>query len=91
MKRFIPFVGDTKARDAVDEIFSRDVLGAILFGAAVGKVVEKGLNLIASDTAALLIGWSIAAAVFFVVFVFWHRFEEAANDAKDKVEEATND
>ena len=91
MRRFIPFVGDTRARDAVDEIFSRDVLGAILFGAAIGKVIEKGLNLIADGTATLLVGWSFAAIVFFGVFVFWHRIEEAASDTKDNVEEAASD
>lgn len=91
MKRFIPFVGDDAAAEAWDTLFSRDVLGAILFGGAVGKVVEKTLNLYTDTTFGLLIAWSIAAAVFFAVFIYWHRIEDATDAAADKVEDAVDD
>lgn len=83
MRRFIPYLGDTRAIDAWDELFSRDMLGAVLVGAAIGKVVEKALNLIADGTAALLIAWSVAAVAFVIAFVYWHKLEQAAEDAKD--------
>lgn len=45
MRELIPRLGDRKARDRLDELFSRKTLGAVLFGAAASKVVEK-LNII---------------------------------------------
>jgi len=83
MRRFIPYLGDTKASKAWDELFSRDVLGAVLVGSASGKVVEKALNLWFDGTFELLIAWSVAVFVGIAVFVYWHRIEDAAEEAKD--------
>lgn len=41
MKEVIPGIGKKKASKRLDELFSREVLGSVLFGAAVSKVVEK--------------------------------------------------
>lgn len=46
MREFIPGLGDRKARQRIDELFSRQTLGAVLFGSAASKVVEKA-NMIA--------------------------------------------
>lgn len=46
MKEVIPGVGDRKASKRLDELFSRKTLGAVLFGAAVSKIIEKA-NMIA--------------------------------------------
>jgi hypothetical protein len=83
MRRFIPFVGDTRASDAWEELFSREVLGAVLVGSAAGKVVEKVLNLLVDTTVELLIAWSFAVVVGMLIFVYWHRIEAAAEDATD--------
>lgn len=41
MKEILPWIGDRKARRRIDELFSRETLGAVLFGSAASKVVEK--------------------------------------------------
>lgn len=46
MKELIPGLGDRKARKRIDELFSRETLGAVLFGSAASKVVEKA-NMVA--------------------------------------------
>lgn len=48
MRDLIPGVGKSKARKRLDELFSRKTLGAVLFGAAVSKIVEKVNILIVS-------------------------------------------
>jgi len=88
MKELLPFLGDTKTRKRLDEVFSRGMLGSVLVGAAAGKVVEKGLNLAFSDTLALLFGWSLAFVVFVGLFVYWEELEEKAKDAADAAQDA---
>lgn len=91
MKRFIPFVGDDPAARAWDRLFSRDVLGAVVVGSGVGKVVEKCLNLYFDTTVGLLYGWSIAVVFGVLIFVYWHKIEAATDEAADKVEDAVDD
>lgn len=80
MRRFLPYFGDTAARQAWDELFSREMLGAVLVGSALGKIVEKALNLALDSTAALLGGWAGTFALAVAVFVWWHRLAEAVED-----------
>jgi hypothetical protein len=40
-KSLIPYFGDKSTREELDRLFSREVLGSILLGSAIGKVVEK--------------------------------------------------
>lgn len=71
----IPGVGSTKTRNRLDEVFSRQMLGSILVGAAVGKIIEKFLNIFFMTTVDLLVGWSIAFVLFTFLFVYWERIE----------------
>lgn len=48
MKDIIPGLGKKTARERLDELFSRETLGAVLFGAAVSKIVEKVNVIVAS-------------------------------------------
>ena len=77
----VPGLGDRKARRRLDEVFSRNVLGSVLLGAAAGKIVEKALNLVAGSTASLLVAWTLAFGVFLLTFVWWEEIEAAAKEA----------
>lgn len=87
MKELLPFLGDTKTRKRLDEVFSRGMLGSVLVGAAAGKVVEKGLNLAVDGTLALLFGWTFAFVVFVGLFVYW---DELENGAKEKAQDVVD-
>lgn len=54
MKEIFPFIGEKTVKQRLDELFSREVLGSILLGTAVGKVVEK-INTIAVIVLILII------------------------------------
>lgn len=71
----IPYAGSTTTRQRLDHVFSRQMLGSVLLGAAAGKIVEKTLLLALDSTLALLAGWTGAFAVFLVAFVYWDRLE----------------
>jgi len=97
MKELLPWVGDKRAADAWDEVFSRDTLGAVVLGGATGKFVEYVVALavllvLGPDASALwetvgyLAAWGTAIPVGIYIFVYWHRIESAAEEA---VEDAT--
>lgn len=75
MKDFIPFIGTRTARDAVDDVFSREVLGSILLGLSTGKVVEQLVLMAGSTAGARFVIWIGASGVFFTAFVYWDRIE----------------
>jgi len=100
MKEIIPGLGDRKARKRLDELFSRETLGAVLFGSAASKIVEK-INTVVVIIAILLLFnisvstemWVIALlllmswSVEFVVFIYLYvRWEQALK----AVDEATD-
>lgn len=104
MRRLLPYVGDRRAREAWDEVFSRDVLGSVLLGGATGKFVENMVTLSVLfvvgpgahplwETFARLCAWTVGIVVGIYVFTYWHRVQSAAADAaesaKETVEEAT--
>lgn len=70
-------------RRVVRHLFSRGVLGSILVGTAVGKVVEKVVILSTGSPSARLVGWTVAALVFTYLYVFWADFEEVVEEAVD--------
>jgi len=98
MKDFIPLVGDRKSRKALDEVFSRDVLGAVVLGTVSGKVVEYVITLfviaILGPSAAptmealgFLVFYASAVPIGIWVFAAWHNISDAA---KQKADEVTN-
>jgi hypothetical protein len=99
MKRFLPYVGDRRAREAWDEVFSRDVLGSVLIGGASGKFIENLVTLTVFLTVgpragpyweilARLCAWTVGIFVGIYVFTYWHRIQKAAAEA---AENATGD
>lgn len=87
MRDLIPWIGDRKTRDALDDYFSRDMLGAVLVGAAAGKVVEKTLGVLVlvvpldlPDVLVLLVAWTAAFLLFLFTFAYWSRIEDAVGE-----------
>lgn len=99
MKSLLPWVGDRKAQEAWDDVFGRDMLGAVVLGGSTGKFIEYVIQLLVVlfvgadasplfETFAYLIGWAVAIPVGVYVFVRWH---EIGDEVQEKVEEATEE
>jgi len=83
---------DTKdPRDLIDHLMSRGVLGSMLVGTGVGKVVEHLVVLATGSTVSSLIGWSVATVAFVSLYVFWADFSDYVTDAAEDATEALED
>lgn len=102
MKELIPGLGDRKTRRRIDELFSRQTLGAVLFGSAASKVVEKA-NMIAVIVAIAYVFnlqptrqmWVVALCLIIMwgieLFAFTYlyvKWEEAMQAANEAAEKA---
>lgn len=95
---YLPWTGDREARKAWEEVFSREVLGAVVLGSAAGKLVENVIRLLiegGQTAVSYIIAWAFALVVGVVIFVKWHAIAAAAaqkaEQAAEKVEEASGD
>jgi len=96
MKDFVPLLGKRSTREAVDDVFSRDVLGSILLGLAVGKTVEHTVKYVVGAEAFPLfarffVAYGVTSVVFLVVFVYWEHIEGAAKEKLDDVTDGLAD
>jgi uncharacterized membrane protein YoaK (UPF0700 family) len=91
MRDVIPFVGSKTTRERLDEVFSKKMLGAVLLGGHVSKVIEKFYSIIVMVcfgrdggslrvTIGLFILWFVMAIVVLFVFMYWHEIEEAVEE-----------
>lgn len=100
MKEFIPGLGDSTARKRLDELFSRQTLGAVLFGAAASKVVEKINSIIVIVLALYVFNvdvnphmWVAAVVLLstwsleFIIFIYIYVRWEQAVEAVNEVKE----
>lgn len=77
-----------RARRRLEEIFSREVLGAVLVSLAAGKVVEQLVVIVAPWRPLRLVAWFVAFWLFVGLFVYWDR---VAARAKETVEAAAGE
>jgi len=93
MKDFIPLVGDKKSREALSEVFSREVLGAVILGTVSGKVVEYIVTLLVLtwlgadakpmiEAFGFLVFYASAIPIGIWVFAAWHNIEETVDGDK---------
>lgn len=80
----LPYIGKRSARQRLNEIFSRQMLGSVLVGATASKIVEKLIILSTGTVVAELAAWTIAFLIAIFVFVYWERLEYAAKAASDE-------
>lgn len=86
MKDLIPFVGDRKSRERVDEVFSRRVLGSIILGKFTGDYLAiQATRLLGVD-----VGYLFGIAVAFTFFVYWDSIEAKKDDAIDAATDAVD-
>lgn len=89
MKELIPYVGNEKTANRIDEIFSRKMLGSVLVGSTAGKIVEKIIELFTGTTITELFGWIVAFTFAVMLFIWWEEVEstatKTASEAKEKV------
>jgi len=78
------FDGDFEARQALDQIFSRDVLGSVFVGVSAGKIVEQAIVIFSPGRPERLVLWSITFLISVAVFVYWHRLAQAAKSEEDQ-------
>lgn len=101
MKDFIPLVGDRKSRKALDEVFSRDVLGAVVLGTVSGKVVEYTFAMLViaifgpnAEPMVRAFGfwvfYATAVPIGIWVFAAWHNIGDAAKEKAEEVKDGEN-
>lgn len=80
----------TRVRRRLEEVFGRDMIGAVAVTSSVMKVVENGLN----GNYGLLVKWCVIAVLFTAMFLHWEHVAEKADaaveKAADKAEKATS-
>lgn len=72
--------GRVSVTEEMDRVFSAQVLGSIWLGTTAGKIVEKILNLIYTDTSGLLVGWTVAFILSIFLIVYWSRIEAKVDE-----------
>lgn len=73
-KSLIPRLGDRSVREELDRLFSREVLGSILMGSAIGKVVEKANNIILAGVILWILDVELTTDMWLgasVLFIIW--------------------
>jgi len=77
----IPYSHDYEIRNRVDELFSREMLGAVL----VGKFVGDYTAITATDLLGTDIGYILGILLTITLFVYWEHIEQQAKAKKDKI------
>lgn len=100
MKNILPFVGEKSARDRIDEVFSRQMLGSVAVGSSFMKVVEWSVTSLTKylytssapwgSVVSNLMLWSLAFILSVFIFVYWDDIERRYEEAKEKAEEKVN-
>lgn len=94
MKELLPFKGGKTARDRIDEIFSRKMLGSVIVGSSFFKVIENSLKLFnigGSEFSNLILSYSIVFVISVVLFAYWDEIERAYKEKQEEREPDTED
>lgn len=76
----LPYGDRHDVRKRVEELFSRQMLGAVL----VGKFVGDYAAILATGTLGTHIGYSLGTVVTIGLFIYWERAVQRAQAAKDE-------
>lgn len=97
LRPFLPFVGDRKALNALDEIVSRQILGAGFIGGEAGAVAGTFAAVLvrgATPVRVQLLAFHAGLlAVFILAFSYWHVVEESetVEEVKETASSAVED
>lgn len=79
----IPYYNKPEIRKRADELFSRQMLGAVL----VGKFVGDYAAMLATNILGVHVGYSVGIITTVGLFIYW---EKVARKAKQKKDELSN-
>lgn len=84
LREYIPNYDRPDVRQRVDELFSREMLGAVIVGKFVGDYTAiKTTSLLGTD-----IGYITGIILTITVFIYWDRIEKRAREEKEKLSPA---
>lgn len=81
IKSLIPYYGDSRVREQIDKMFSREVLGAVL----VGKFIGDYAAIVSTTFLGEHLGYTLGILISVALFIYWHKVARAAQEAKDNV------
>lgn len=79
----LPYSSDYTVRKQIDELFSRQMLGAVL----VGKFAGDLSAVVMTGFLGTYIGLGVGLVVTISLFIYWERVERAAREYSKKAEE----
>jgi len=80
----LPLSERPDVRERVDELFSRQMLGAVL----VGKFVGDYAAIVMTAPAGVHVGYPLGIAVTVGLFIYWQHVEQRVQEQKDKLDTA---
>jgi len=87
VKSLIPYAGDYKVRKQIDNLFSRQMLGAVI----VGKFIGDYVAIIITRVFGTDWGYGLGIVLSVVLFIYWEQLEDIKEEAEEKVEDVKED
>lgn len=92
LARFLRKYTSREARERIDEVFSRRMLGSVLVGGAFSKIIETCVEVyFGASSVWRPVMWAIIFVVATVVFVWWDRLAQKASEAAKSASEAASE
>lgn len=80
----LPYSDRPDVREQIEQLFSREILGAVL----VGKFVGDYAAILSVTTLGTHIGYITGIVVTIALFIYWERVQQKASQQKDKLNPA---
>lgn len=80
----LPYSDRPDVREQIEQLFSREILGAVL----VGKFVGDYAAIISVRTLGTHIGYISGILLTILLFIYWERVQQKASQQKDKLNPA---
>lgn len=90
VKSVIPYYSDMKVREQIDELFSREMLGAVIVGKFVGDfsavaMIDVFTFLLGNAYIGQYVGYLVGIITSIFLFVYWHILEMHKKEVEEKV------
>lgn len=84
LRSLLPYSERPDIRERVDELFSREMLGAVIVGKFVGDYTAiKTTDLLGTD-----IGYTLGIITTISLFIYWERLETKAKQTREELSPA---
>lgn len=90
LKSVIPYYSDYDVREKIDELFSREMLGAVIVGKFVGDftavlMIDLFVFITRSSFFGKYIGYIVGIIVTVTLFIYWNIIEKKKQQAQEKL------